>query len=595
MAVACTECRAQHLRCDFRKPTCSRCADARLACIYLPSRRGGRRRPAALATHRELSPKHPSAPLEPAPQPSQAPKAPQGVPDARLVGLYYENFHPAHPILIPFRLYESRNYPRYLHHVVTFIGSQYSAVLPKDSLLEATALELSTNVDRTPYMAQALLLYSIILSARNEHHQAQTSLARATDIALELGMYQKEFASAFSGNQEPEAESLRRTWWELFLVEVYTTALRPMPHLQLRCSQVPYDVLLPCEESSYTSHDTIPTPPSLDSFSMRLFTDEDDEDDEDRDVSPPRYSSYSYRIEAVRILARVLVLNNIPETQTHPDHAQAVTNALVSWTNHLPPQKAATGIIDMYGAIDEMLFQAHVTIHYAAMLLHLPRSNLTLRLESPDSDSDRKTICPAIPSIRLPSSTRQVHDVMATEASKNLTNLLSMRPSASASARAGHGYSPFTVSGLLLSGLVQLSTSEHHPPTCADHHYNRVILVLGVLKLLRHGWAFAREAHHQLRLAAAETVSITSSCRRSVTLASAGAGPAGGRSNSTSRRSWTPRPVPAGGSSGLGDEALPANQLTISSPAFLSEYVDPTCSDPLLFDRLSMWAGVDLE
>ncbi|KAL4978717.1 hypothetical protein BDW66DRAFT_164443 [Aspergillus desertorum] len=542
MAVACTE------------PTCSRCADGRLDCIYLPPRRGGRRKPAAIATHQEPAPSRPKASLEKHPEP------PAVVLDARLVGLYYENFHPAHPILVPSRLYESRNYPRYLHHVVTFIGSQYSAVLSKDSLAEATALGLSTSVDRTPCMAQALLLYSNILNARSEQDQAGLFLIRATDIALELVMYEREFAATFSGNQEPEAESLRRTWWELFVAEVYTAALKPKPHLQLKCSQVPYEVPLPCEESSYISQDTIPTPPSLDSFSMRLFTDEDDEDENGTTTS---YSSYSYRIEAVRILARVLVLNNLPETQTHQDHAQAVTNALVSWTNHLPPHKAAGAIIDLYGTVDEMLFQAHVSIHYAAVLLHLPRSNLNACIKSPDRDSGNKTICPPVsPSIRLPpSSARHVHDVMATEASKNLTNLLSMR--ASASARTGQGYSPFTVSCLLLCGLVQLSTSEHYPPTCADHHHNRVILVPGALKLLRHSWALAREAHRQLRLAAAETVSIISPCKRSGALASAGVG-------DSSHGGWTLRPVPAGGHPGPRNDASPANQLPISSPVFLS-------------------------
>ncbi|CBF85633.1 hypothetical protein AN1824.2 [Aspergillus nidulans FGSC A4] len=579
MTVACTECRAQHLRCDFKKPTCSRCSDARLACIYLPSRRGGRRKPAALAARQVPSPSHSGTSLEKKDQP------PALVSDARLVGLYYEHFHPAHPILVPSRLYESRDYPRYLRHVVAFIGSQYSAVLSKDSLAEATALELSTTVDRTPCMVQALLLYSIILSARNEHHQAEISLARATEIALELGMYQKEFAATMADSQEPEAESLRRTWWELFVVEVYTAALQPKPQLQLRCSQVAYDVPLPCEESLYTSQETIPHPPSLDSFSMRLFTDEDEDE-----AAIHRYSSYSYRIEAARILARVLVLNNLPETQTHPDHAQAVTNALVSWANHLPPQKAASGIIDMYGGVDEMLFQAHITIHYASMLLHLPRSNLSPSLDAPDSPghghAGSKTIYPAIPSIRLPpSSARQVHDVMATEASKSLTNLLSMRPCASA-----RTYSPFAVSGLLLGGLMQLFTSEHHPPACADHHHNRVILVLGALKLLRQNWALAREAHRQLRLAAAETVSIISSCRRSVALASAGLTSTAGGNKSPSNCSWTPRLVPAGGNPGLRNEASPP---LATSPVFLSEYVDPTCSDPFLFDRLSGLAGVD--
>ncbi|RDW81252.1 putative Zn(II)2Cys6 transcription factor [Aspergillus mulundensis] len=589
MPVACTECRAQHLRCDFKKPTCLRCADARLACVYLPSRRGGRRRPRAGHGRHEAeglvmpnTTVHPHEDrLAPSPGPGHAsapedsPQPPPVVPDARLVCLYYEHFHSAHPILLPPRLYEARNYPRYLQQVVKFIGSQYSAVLSSDALSEITALEMSSSVERTPCMVQALLLYSIILYARNEHHQAELSLSRAIDIALELGMY--------TGTQEAghEAESLRRTWWELFIVEVHTAALT-QSQPQLRCSQVPYNVPLPCEDAQYASpsQDAIPSPPSLESFGMRFFTDDSDSDNED---TTPAYSSYAYRIEAVRILARTLILNALPDPQAHPDHLQAVANAITSWTNHLPPYKAT--VMDMYGAIDEMLFQAHLTIHYAAMLLHLPRSNLRLGLNllNSNSASDSSSagasarasaICPILPTARpSPSLTRQVHDVMATEASKTLTSLLSVRTSA-------RGYSPFTVSSLVVSGLVQLATSELHPPACADHHNNRVLLVLGCLKLLRSSWALGREAHRVLRRAAARTIGRA----KGVGGSEKGLGSGGGSGSGT----W------------LAATPTPANPLLMSpavaTPMFLglAEFVDPTCGDPFLFERVSVFGGGEL-
>ncbi|GKZ36240.1 hypothetical protein AbraIFM66950_007237 [Aspergillus brasiliensis] len=162
------------------------------------------------------------------------------------------------------------------------------------------SVQLNASGERTPCKVQALLLYSILSCARGECSQAHTAFSQAVDIALELGMYRQEFASTSSN--AVEAESLRRTWWELFIVDVYMAALQK--RVVLRCSGVPYDVALPCEESVYANHTNIPSPPTLAGFNKRIFTDEE-----------TSYSSFSYRIEA------------------------AVENALVSWTNHLPPNK----------------------------------------------------------------------------------------------------------------------------------------------------------------------------------------------------------------------------------------------------------------
>ncbi|PTU16890.1 hypothetical protein P175DRAFT_0512716 [Aspergillus ochraceoroseus IBT 24754] len=533
--LACTECRKHHIKCDAEKPSCSRCKDAHLACVYLPSRRGGRRKPAN--THRlDHSANHPLIMAQSV-----------FVPDSRLVLLYYTNFHSGHPILVPPTLYEGRQYPSYLQQVVKFIGSHYSLVLSNDTFYEATAVELSTSLERTPCMVQALLLYSIIMYARNQSSQADHAFSRAVDIALELGMYRKDFANTFSGSQEPEAESLRRTWWELFFTEVYMASLQQK--VNLRCGNVPYDVALPCEDASYASPDSIPPPPTLAAFRMRIFMDDDQE------APLFRYSSYSYRIEAVRILARVLVLNSLPET--HNDHLQALVNALVSWVNHLPRDKV--DVVDKYGNVDEMLFQAHITIHYAAMLLHLPRSNLR-----PKFPNTELRICPGTPFRLSPSLTRHVHDVKATESSKQLSNLLFVRPNA-------QGYSPFIVCSLVLCGMVQLATSESHSSDCFDHHCNRVVLVLGCLKLLKKkSWSLAQEAHRYLRQAATQTITSWVDS------------PSSQGSNTLPTTTGPDHP----GNLGFGGLSPGASANDLFSPRLLSAYIDPTCNDPFLINRV---------
>lgn len=561
-SLACIECRKLHLKCDAKKPTCSRCTSAQAKCIFLPSRRGGRRRldhsPRALPdAYTNTSPRgqlhfgplngdtitrEDEYSLTGVDHSDQVPPYEISpaciVPEGRLVRLYYENFHSAHPILVPVSLYEQWQYPPYLHQVVKFIGSHYSVVLNNDAFYKSTRLTLKGTSERTPHMVQVLLLYSIIMRARNDVCQADSSLAQAIAIAIDLGMHQKEFATTFSGGKEHQAESLRRTWWELLIWEVYMATLQKKS--TLRCSDLLSEVLLPCEESTYASLYTIPQPQSLASFRLRVFM-------EDEEIS--HYSSFAYRIEAVRILARVLVLNSLPET--HHDHLQAVANNIVSWTHHLPPQKI--DIVDKYGNIDEMLFQAHFTIQYAAMLLHLPRSNLRPKL--PKSKSP---ICPLTPLRLSPSLTRHVHDVTTIEASKRLSNLLSVRASALSS-------SPLMIFGSILCGLVQLAAMERHGSECYDHHQNRVVLVLGCLKLLKEKWSLAQEAHSHLRNTAAQ-IALSST------------------EHSLFESRITPPQVNHRPNTTMDETAVffPFGDDTISdqfSSRLLSEFLDPTCGD----------------
>ncbi|KJK77341.1 hypothetical protein H634G_07080 [Metarhizium anisopliae BRIP 53293] len=475
------------------------------------------------------------------------------VPEDRLVRLFYENFHQAHPILVPPGQYERRNYPAYLQQVVKFIGSHYSMVLSGDEFYDSTASTLAAHsADKSCSMVQALLLHSIILCARNERPRAETSLAQAISIAIEIGMYQKDFATLFANNDEFESESLRRTWWELFIWEICMRTLQQKFHF--RCSDVPNEVLLPCEESTYASLQAIPPPASLAAFRARVFADDDDDDE---DPAPCQYSSFSYRIEAFHILARVLVLNSIPET--HPDRLQAIANTLVSWAHLLPPQKI--DIVDIYGGIDEMLFQAQFIIHYAAMLLHLPRSNLRPRFP----EQSMTIICPVTPVRLSPSLTRNVHDVKTIGASKELSNLLSVHC-------VPQGYSPFVVFGTIFCGLVQLAASEAHSSECSDHHLNRVVLALGSLNMLRTKWRLAQEAYRHLKGAARQTSTIR---------------PEGRPLQDTSGVSASTRNLVVADGGMLGPAAdYDAVNGSISS-LFLSAYIDPTCSDPFPLSQMS--------
>ncbi|CRG84239.1 hypothetical protein PISL3812_01551 [Talaromyces islandicus] len=588
--LACIGCRKQHLKCDGDKPACARCLKTGLVCHYLPSRRGGRRKSRLNGSshdHSSVGDSHQDFDLAgeitpsrihiddgpismisqntvPRPQriespdtqrnsavgsvwpgvvsgdtmqllPSSSDTPDEPTPDDRSIRLFYENFHMAHPILVPSSLYGSRNYPAFLQLVVNFIGSHYLPLSPDLQYKDRVATELASSPDQSPHMVQALLMFAIALYARGEGLEALSALNRSISLALELGMHRKDFASSCYPNLSIDAESLRRTWWELYITDVLIAALGKK--LNFRCASVPHDVALPCEEVTYANNGAIPEPPTICDFQQRVFADEES-----------AFSSFSYRIDATKILSRILVLNRLRDC--HRDHLQAVENALVSWINHIPAKKV--DIVDSYGNVDEMLFQAHLTISYAAMLLHLPRSDF-----QPISPSTESLFYPWVPHNLPPSFTRLVHSIKATEASKQLSDFISICP-------AVHRHTPFVVSALVLCGMVQLATCSNHSNECLDHHRNRVILVLGCLKNLRRTWTVAGPAYHHVRSSALQVEKLTT------------------EHSSTS--------IPAGavpneeGNSQIG--LANVNEQRPVSQHLTPTFIDPTCSNTFFFNNM---------
>ncbi|KAL3494672.1 hypothetical protein BJX62DRAFT_247072 [Aspergillus germanicus] len=598
--VACVECRKQHLKCDAKRPSCSRCLQNGLHCEYVASRRGGRRisrqkqKIAASSTSPVyqqslpgMSP-HQIQPVLQSVTPSLSGQANRHVPtppstsfsqqltsshvsnaasdeaswlgmlpandytsgvglsksttedDNRLLRLYYENFHAAHPILVPSGVYTNQNYPPYLQAVVHFVGSQYTSSGRTNEYKNRVVDLLASHTEHSPAAVQAWLIYAIVLNARMETDEAQAALTTAIDLALELGMNRARFASSSYPERSFEAESLRRTWWELYITEIHMAI--SLNSCSNRCCASHPEVALPCEESIYNGLRDIPRPSTMLDFRRRILAAED-----------PIFSSFSYRIEATMVLSRVTMLNRI--TDCHRDHVQAAENALVSWTNHLPATKL--DIVDAYGNVDEMMFQAHLTIGYAAMLLHLPRSDLHSVL----AQREKSQFWPGASCHQQLSSTstRLVHSIKATEASRQVSDSISICPNILK-------HSPFILPALSLCGLIQLATSTVHSDECFDHHCNRVNLILGCLKSARRTWELAESTYQSLRSSAADLMSA-----------------------SLERCQWDAAPV---NQQPVPSESTTADPTRSSSVALDGQDPMMTCLPPNFFDRACFNASI---
>ncbi|KAJ5267661.1 C6 transcription factor [Penicillium angulare] len=586
-SLACTECRKQHLKCDAKKPTCSRCLQNAYFCQYLPSRRGGHRKPrngnesARRSTYRPQehidtslvlplsTPGQPNTPDSTSlPSSSDAPGVADGhVPwpllhmrnelpqtgsdsreswanDDRFLRLFYENFHVAHPILVPSAMYHDRQYPGFLQLVVNFVGSHYISASQNQQYKAKVIAELSCSPDRSPCMVQAWLIYSIAIYACGEWDEAQNAFSNSVEMALELGMNRRDFASSAYSETSIEAESMRRTWWELYITDIFMAA--PFKNRTFQCSTMAPEVALPCEESSYTGTSEIPTPRNILDFKRRVFAPEE-----------TIFSSSSYRIEAATILCRALVLNGLRDY--HRDHLQAVENALVSWINHLPSKKL--DIVDSYGNIDEIMFQAHMSIAYATMLLHLPRSDL-----QPVLSQANEQFWPVATRHLASTLNRSIHSIKATEASRRLSDAIALCPNVPK-------HTPFTIPALALCGMVQLATSIKHNEECFDHHYNRVTLILGCLKSTKRIWNLADAAYNHLRTSAAHNLS--DSMERWCTEPPRTLFPSESTPRSTESSNQPTRPT----------TAVPDGQDMLFPP-LVSAFVDPTCYNDSFFTSL---------
>ncbi|KAK3705733.1 hypothetical protein LTR37_013176 [Vermiconidia calcicola] len=398
--------------------------------------------------------------------------------DSTLAELYFSKFHHTHPILVPKPAYATLPLPDSLRAVVRFIGSILGSNPASEQYRQAAAYSMKQDIAWTPYRVQALLLHAIALHSINEQAEAQAYLSSAVDLATNLGMNRYGFAASHGNGNPILEESFRRTWWELFFIDGMFAALQQRSWF--RCNTVELKAGLPCEDPTYLSGVGFPTAPTLSQFDNRVF--------EDEDIS---FSSYCYRVEAVRILARVLAIAEDPDVDR--DEFTAVDNALAGWKYHLPMCKGDIARSVNAGEPDELMFQAHLIINNATIMLHLPRSNL----RSIHPLTANTTCCPWSRPL-APTFSQHNHLMKVTAASQGLSDLAALRCS--------HEHTPFLACGLIMGSLVQLSICSLHASHCITQHRERVMLMIGVLKSLGRLWPLAQLGLSQVRTYAKEVL-----------------------------------------------------------------------------------------
>ncbi|RGP67668.1 hypothetical protein FSPOR_5857 [Fusarium sporotrichioides] len=391
-SLACLECRLKHVKCDAKQPHCTRCTTFQKQCQYPTSRRGGPHRAAISERKRRLSKKNSDQPrsgttgaLTDATIPeldvelmhytdielqdrdispegvyneSETHPEQEGLEKDPLVLSYYKNFHAFHPFALPLpqlvRLCEGTSTSSFdftaLTVVMRLIGNLYDAQEWSSSLQNEIESRISQLSSSDPVQVQCRLLYSIALFWSSHTTESREQVDVAINLALEMGMHKREFASACGAGDVVLIESWRRTWWMLYIVDAYYAGT--LGTMNFKTFHVEVTVPLPCEEDEYESG-RIPEPRMLQDFETREFA--------DNDIS---FSSFTYLIGAVR--AAALAISVTPKRVKRQDSErviQAADSVIDAWLLLLPKERK---VMRNDGSIDELMFQAYLLIHVCA-------------------------------------------------------------------------------------------------------------------------------------------------------------------------------------------------------------------------------------
>jgi hypothetical protein len=281
----------------------------------------------------------------------------------RCIEAFFYHFHPAHPFLLPRTEFMELRQKQNVDHVLAamrYVGSAYVSSANTVALgLEAERIVYAVDCPQDAYRVQAMLILTLGLDGYTYQEKALQNLLDAQDLALQLQMNKREFAFLNSNGSQIAEESWRRTWWELYLVDGMIAGVHQKSDFRMK--DIPHDVQLPCEEKEYLSgvrsklntpeqswpFQFIPQPSSIGEF-----------DDDSFDGKDLTFSSFTYRIAAIRNLGRVLSSGVLQSSSPDGDAVLRVDAHLVNWRLHLPENKKK--FINKEGKLDEMIFQAHM-------------------------------------------------------------------------------------------------------------------------------------------------------------------------------------------------------------------------------------------
>ena len=167
------------------------------------------------------------------------------------VSIFYSSFWPSHPFLP-----SSRDIEDYLKdsegtslvHAINYIGSLYACAENHQGQRASFPQEVH-NCPQNVFAVQSLILLAISSHMSNNPTQAQGFLHTAIDIALAIGLHKYDLDTSHGKESQVVAESWRRTWWELYILDIMFAGLNQKCNMWLK--GVESHVLLPCEEANY--------------------------------------------------------------------------------------------------------------------------------------------------------------------------------------------------------------------------------------------------------------------------------------------------------------------------------------------------------
>lgn len=196
------------------------------------------------------------------------------------------------------------------------------------------------------------------------------------------------------------------------------------------------------------------------------------------------FSSFTYLIDAIRILGKVFEVAKLDSTFEY--HAVDVVDSyLVNWRLHLPPSKL--DIVNNDGVIDEVLFQAHMVNGGSTIMLHRPRSNLGFgRVEGVN-------VCVQPGQVLLPTQTREIHTAKCLTSAENISSLIKL-PGELVK------HTPFFTCVVVMASVVHLSYWSFLVPDGQDDVIKQSIrLDVGTLQQYSNTWAIAAVVLGQVR------------------------------------------------------------------------------------------------
>lgn len=293
--------------------------------------------------------------------------------DQQLLQLYYQNFHPAHPILIPFSALQgslAEYIPTKILTVMRYIGAHYHPdesirQTLKPSALETTSFTSPDAATDDPFWIQCMLLLAICEHAQNGENK--TFIEPAVSRALEMGMHDSSFPKRHGCGSPLLEEMWRRTYWELYVVDVLLSAPRQQGSLLYLMES---DVSLPCDEALYNEAE-VSFPFSISEYQKVdisqssipqgcLLKDLSEDSHSPRTPQDNRgFSSFAYRIDAIRLLGKVLSLSD--DGAVTDSVFRDMDNALCEWQRQFPFRADDFHADSTH--FGEMIFQAQIIVH----------------------------------------------------------------------------------------------------------------------------------------------------------------------------------------------------------------------------------------